>query len=251
MKKIIFVLMFSLGLVSAENIDAVCGENKKYMSDFEDGRISELVVEIVDNTAYDMSNKKQNEAIMKLYNQLHSLIYSQHSKEFKIDNKESICAYMNVSDLSFLNTQLTQDDIEQFERYMAQKGWYEGYEDDKELYLQMLKFFKYYHKYIPSYKTAAYSFGAIISKIQNLIKQDNIGIALDRYVYGTFQGSYSERNLSFDDFKEKVTKKTACSEATANSKEELVECAKNKKILPPILKWAESNMKQSKPKDSK
>lgn len=49
---------------------------------------------------------------------------------------------------------------------------------------------------------------------------------------------------SFNEFKEEVSKKTACSETTANSKEELAECARNKKVLPTILKWAESNMKQ-------
>lgn len=247
MKKIILVLMFSLGLVSAANIDAVCGE--KYRSDFEDSRLWKLVVKIVNNTAYDMSLEKQNKAIDKLYNQLHSLIYSHHSKEFKIDNKESICVHINVYDLSFLNTQLTQDDIEQFERYMAQKGWYKGYENNKESHFQMLKFFKYYHKYIPSYKTLAY-YPDFISEIQEL-KQDNIGIALDRYVYGTFQGSYSRGNLSFDNFKKQVAEETTCNEATANSKEELVQCAKNKKILPPIAQWAESIIKQPKPKDSK
>lgn len=220
MKKIILVLMFSLGLVSAANIDALCGENR-YLK----------------NTI-GFSNEVNEDILNKL-------ILHHHSKEFKIDNKESICAYMNVYDLSFLNTQLTQDDIEQFERYMAEKGDYGYYERRKEFYTQILKLFTYYRNHISSYKTLKiYEIDGVGAVIKYL-REHNGEIILDRYVYGKSQGSYYIwGGDSFDKFKEEVTKKIACSETTANSKEELVECAKNKKILPPILKWAESNMKQ-------
>lgn len=222
--------MFSLGLVSAGNIDAVCGE---------DENLKDIVP---DKVTYK--------------GELIKLLLNHHSKEFKIDNKESICAYMNVYDLSFLNTQLTQDDIEQFERYMAEIGQYENYERRKEFYTRILKLFTYYRNHI-SYKTLKiYEIDSIGGFIKYLQKSNGKG-TLERYVYGKYQGNLLWYN-SFDDFKNKfknkneVAKKTTCSEATANSKEELVECAKNKKILPPpIVKWAESNMKQSKPKDSK
>lgn len=220
MKKIILVLMFSVGLVSAANIDAVCGEDKYFKDTIQP---SDLISEVVD-------------------------IVNHHSKEFKIDNKESICAYMNVYDLSFLNTQLTQDDIENFERYMAEKGEYESYEKYRESYLQVLKLFKYYHKYIPSYKTQeVYDINGVMATINNL-QNYNGAVELYRYVYGKRQQSYNIWGSSFNGFKDSVAKKIACSETTANSKEELVECAKNKKILPPIVKWAESNVKQSKQK---
>ena len=219
MKKIILVLMFSLGLVSAANIDALCGEYE------------------------DLKNTIRFSFGSDVKNILNKLILNHYSKEFKIDNKESICAYMNVYDLSFLNTQLTQDDIEQFERYMAEDGKYEYYEEHKKFYTQILKFFKYYRNHISSYKTKdVYSIGAVGDMINDLQKNNDI-ITLHRYVYNKVQ-SYYIPVLSFNNFKEVVAKMTTCSEATANSKEELAECQRNKKILPPILKWAESNMKQ-------
>lgn len=219
MKKIILVLMFSLGLINAANIDALCGENE------------------------DLKNTIRFSFGSDVKNILNKLILNHYSKEFKIDNKESICAYMNVYDLSFLNTQLTQDDIEQFERYMAEDGKYEHYEEYKKFYTRILKFFKYYRNHISSYKTKdVYNIGAVGDMINDLQKY-NGAIRSFSYVYGNKQGGLLWGD-SFDDFKEKVAKKTACSEATVNSKEELVKCAKNKKILPPILKWAESNMKQ-------
>ena len=210
--------MFSLGLVSAANIDAVCGENK-YLKN---------------NIGF---SNEVNEDI------LNKFILHHHSKEFKIDNKESVCAYMNVYDLSFLNTQLTQDDIEQFERYMAEKGDYGYYERRKEFYTQTLKFFTYYRNHISSYKTLKiYEIDRVGDTINDLQKYNGV-IRLYRYVYGKSQ-DYNIWGDSFNDFKEKVAKKTTCSEATANSQEELAECARNKKVLPTILKWAESNMKQ-------
>lgn len=217
--------MFSLGLVSAANIDAVCGD------EYEMDNVFEFNPYEIAQSVFDLSGT------------LKKLIYSYHSKEFKIDNKESICAYMNVYDLSFLNTQLTQDDIEQFERYMAEKGEYDEYEKYKEFYIRTLKFFKYYRNQIPSYKTKdliyTNNMGAVILDLQKY----NGKIELSRYVYGKVQGGFLV-DYSFDKFKKQVARETTCSEATANSKEELVECAKNKKILLPILKWAESNMKQ-------
>lgn len=215
--------MFSLGLVNAANIDAVCGEIpylKEHYGNFH---------YVVDG---DILRKK--------------LLLNHHSKEFKIDNKESICAYMNVYDLSFLNTQLTQDDIEQFERYMAEKGEYENYEEYKKFYTQILKLFTYYRNHISSYKTLKiYDIDGVGAVIKYL-REHNGEIRLYRFIYGKSQGSYEGHYFgnNFNDFKEEVAKKTTCSETTANSKEELVKCEKNKKILLPILKWAESNMKQ-------
>lgn len=165
MKKIILVLMLSLGLVNAANIDAVCGENK-YLK----------------NTI-GFSNEVNEDILNKL-------ILHHHSKEFKIDNKESVCAYMNVYDLSFLNTQLTQDDIEQFERYMAEKSRYDKYEKNKNFYTRILKFFKYYRNDISSYKTQeVYDINGVGDTINDLQKY-NGAIRLYRYVYGKSQQDY-------------------------------------------------------------
>lgn len=197
-----------------------------------------------------------------MYDALYNLMVSYHSKEFKIDNKESICVYMNVIDLSFLNTQLTQDDIEQFERYMAEKGEYEKYAESKEYYLLIVKFFKYYRNYLPS-----------IHKAKNLIDLEylkdyrNTDIKTYKYVYGKRQREYSlDRYASWgeisgedkiegtlDEVKNNVaTYTTNCKKFAKNySQDKLNECQKNKNILSSIVKWAESNMKQSKQKDSK
>ena len=210
--------MFSLvSAVNAANIDKVCGEDKNFKN------------HIYSNIYVDSSVVKK--------------LISHHSKEFKIDDKESVCVYMNVYDLSFLNTQLTQSDIEQFERYMAENGRYDDYEESKEYYYQVLKlYFTHYRSY--SYKKENIGY---IDRDGNTIKQlkfYNGEIRLYRYVYGKRQGYGILWSDSFDDFKERVAKETTCSEATANSKEELVECTNNKKVLPAILQWAESNMKQ-------
>lgn len=211
--------MFSLGLINAANIDAVCGENE------------------------DLKNTIRFSFGSDVENILNKLILNHYSKEFKIDNKESICAYMNVYDLSFLNTQLTQDDIEQFEQYMAEKGDYGQYERRKEFYTQILKFFTYYRNHISSYKTQRLENIDAVGTLIKYLRERNGDIILYRFIYGKSQGPIMSYD-SFNDFKKEVAKQTTCSETTANSREELAECAKNKKILPPIVKWAESNMKQ-------
>ncbi len=240
MKKIVLVLIFSLGLVSAVNANGVCEEVKAMK---EIGALERMVSYINDRL---IDEKRQ-----ELSKTLHNLILSHHIKEFKIDDKESICAYMNVYDMSFENVKLSQDEITKFERYMAENGNYESYEKSKDKYLWLLKFFTYYRNQIPSrYDTKSiYKAYEALDSVYSL-KEYNGDIALYRYVYGKKQGKYMT-NYSFDNFKNDVALLTKCSEATVNSKEELAKCQRNKKILPPILKWAESNMKQSKQKGGK
>lgn len=232
MKKLVLWLVISLGLVSVVNANGACEEEKSWKKIKALGSIARSLV-----SEYD----KQRE----LSKTLHNLILSHHIKEFKIDDKESICAYMNVFDMSFENVKLSQDEITKFERYMAENGEYDSYEKYKDEYLLILKFFTYYRNQIPSiYDVEAKSLVDVWRGLNDL-KSNNGEITLYRYVYGKKQGQYMFES-SFNSFKKDVEYKSnkKCSEATANSKEELAECQKNKKILPPILKWAQSNMKQ-------
>lgn len=237
MKKLVLWLVISLGLVSAVNADGIC-EEVKAMKEIE--KLEYIAKYVVDDYEYG----KRDE----LSKTLHNLILSHHIKEFKIDDKESICAYMNVYDMSFENVKLSQDEITKFERYMAENGNYERYEKSKDDYLQALKFFTYYRNQIPSIYEAQDIYG--VAEMLYRLKEYNGDIILYRYVYGKKQGEYMA-NYSFESFKKEAALLTECSEATVNSKEELAKCQRNKKILPPILKWAQSNMKQSKQKGGK
>lgn len=73
--------------------------------------------------------------------------------EIKRSNKESLCAYKLVFD--YLNTQVTEQELEQFERFAADNNMYDWYNDDdetfwnitnKDIILYSLKFLKYHKK---------------------------------------------------------------------------------------------------------
>lgn len=243
MKK--FILWLVISLVSAVNANGVCEKengwntNINYIAYY----ISEGIRYLGDS--YFGDYERLNEKGKQISKTLHNLMVSHYVKEFKIDNKESLCAYMTVYDMGFENV-LLQDEIEKFERYMAGKGKYDEYERYKDDYLLILKFFTYYRNQIPS----IYDSKEIYKVVEELykLKKYNASLMVRRFVYGKdiddifgyylIGGLYN--NDTFNNFK---TSTKNC-EIKANSKEELQKC----KNLKPIAQWAESIIKQSKQK---
>ncbi len=59
----------------------------------------------------------------------------------------------------FLDTQLTAQEIEQFERFLIENDYYSSYENNKDTYLIVLKFFKHYDKLDIIYDKKSVYFG--------------------------------------------------------------------------------------------
>ncbi len=134
MKTIVLLLVISLGLVSAVNAESVCNSYSiKDIAAFDVGRHLSIF------TTDDYKQEKYwDELVMRYY-----------TSEIKKSDKETLCIYMGTIGQGYLNTQLTPQDIEQFERFLVEKGdeiSYKSYELDKDKHLRVLKFFKYYNK---------------------------------------------------------------------------------------------------------
>ena len=103
-----------------------------------------------------------------------------HYVEIKESEKDSICYYIRTVNTAFANTKLTAQDIERFERFLAQRGEYK--DKDKEYLLNRLKFFKYYNMTDRFYQQ--------YDKVKNI---DDLPTSLSgsnrcsKFVYGTKQ----------------------------------------------------------------
>ena len=232
MKKIIFVLMFSLGLVSVANAESVCNSYSpksdempfsigKYMSDSD----------------FAMGNGKVEKDWDKL-----AMRY--HSAEIKKNDKETLCIYMVTIGQGYLNIQLTPQEIERFERFLVEKvdeSGYEVYEENKDSYLKALKFFKYYNKLDLLYnkkhiKIGIYNSDGSDNNLAIVVKglkfyENTAYVIIKRFVYGKNMGDY---------LPDWVGNGATLPRSIKELKEMDNQDAKN------IAKWAESKLKESK-----
>lgn len=187
MKKIILVLMFSLGFVSAANAESVCNSYN-----IDDRGIGD------DMSYFDIGNDKAKKDWDKL-------IMRYHSAEIKKSDKETLCIYMETIAQGYLDIQLTPQEIERFERFLVEKNLYKEYESDRENLLKVLKFFKYHNKldniYNRNHITISYAYDGYYFAPDNKNNLAMVASRLERYenkayviikkfVYGKNMGDY-------------------------------------------------------------
>lgn len=119
MKKIIFVLMFSLGLLSVANAESVCNQ---YQPEYEPSEISNYMVALSNNKSG--SSVKNDRFHKKAAKEWDNLIMRNHIGEIKKGDKETFCIYMTTIGQGYLDTRLTAQEIEQFERFLVESGYY-------------------------------------------------------------------------------------------------------------------------------
>lgn len=68
-----------------------------------------------------------------------------YAAEIKKDGNETICVYFDTIGQGYLNTNLTPQEIEQFERYLLGIDIsYDRYKEKQDYYLKILKYLKYF-----------------------------------------------------------------------------------------------------------
>ncbi len=235
MKKIILVLMFSLGLVNVANAESVCNSYS-----IDDSGIG-------DDMSY-FDGLGTNEAA-KHWNKL---IVRYHTAEIKKSDKETLCIYMTQIGQGYLNIQLTPQEIERFERFLVEvnSDGYEAYERNKDSLLKVLKFFKYYNKldsiysrerigiyynreghYFPPYNSG--NLAMVDERLRNYEK-NKAYVIIKKFIYDKNMGDYLPSH-PYDTLPRSIKE----------LKDMDNQDAKN------IAKWAESKIKESKQKDSK
>lgn len=230
MKKLVLLLVISLGL-SVANAESVCNSysTKDYISVKFVGQMSQFA------TGDYKQEKYWDELIMRYY-----------TSEIKKSDKETICIYMVTTRQGYLNTQLTPQEIERFERFLIEKADesnYKIYENYKDSYLKALKFFKYYNKLDILYSKKDIrtgiikyanpdSLGMVASWLE--VYENEATIAIKRFVYGKDMGDYLPDALLGRGYN--FTYPRSIKELKEMNNQD----AKN------IAKWAESKIKEAK-----
>lgn len=167
MKKIILVLMFSLGLVSVANAESVC---KKLSYDDIISKFPTL----------DYGNNLTNEQVDVLLGR------KLYVKEIKRSDKESMCVYKLGFDS--LKTKLSKQELESFERYLAENDWYNSYENNKYIYLAAVKFSKFRNALEEIYNLKGDAIYELGSNIQTI---NTCSLIFAKSIYG---------NVKFENF---------------------------------------------------
>lgn len=234
MKKLVLLLVISLGLVSAVNAESVCNSYSiKTNPPFHFGSLMSYFA-----TGDWKQIKYWDELVMRYY-----------TSEIKKSDKETICIYMGTIGQGYLNTQLTPQDIEQFERFLIEKidseKYHWRYEEYKDYYLEVLKFLKYYNKLDILYnkkdiyidhmgRWGLYDSGSgnKLDMIASALKtyKNEAEIVIKRFVYGKDMGSA----FCIPELK--------CSYYIKDLKKNVMDS----KDAKPIAKWAESKIKEAK-----
>lgn len=160
MKKLALVVFLGLGLLRAESVESaktdavesVCGNvdmGSIYLSDRLESiaRFFYKVDSREDKEKFEKQYLSSEDKIYKLNGLVLSLLGAKtYYTEIKRSDKESVCAYKLVFD--YLNTQLTEQELERLERFAAESNAYDWYnrDDNKEHILYALKFIKYHNK---------------------------------------------------------------------------------------------------------
>lgn len=243
MKKIALILLF--GLVSIANAESLCERDFNEIFGSMTNSIANLMANYVikrevDEYKIDFENRLAEKA--KYYE---SILVGFYAKEFKTSNKEeSICAYMMSIDMTFLNTELTAQEIERFEQFLIKKDNYQSYERNKNDFLMALKFLKY-HNMIEQYYKTGNEIAQLAENLTYLIDKHG-EMKFERFVYGKSMGSvYYRIDSKFDTLKAHISGNNC--EIKADTKEQLEQC----KVLKPIIQWAESILNKSKQKGVK
>ena len=113
--------------------------------------------------------------------------------DIKRDDKENVCTYVMTTDKSYMDTQITQQELARFEKFLFEHEIYESYDtnnESRESYIAALKFFKYHNKIEVFYaKTTLEKLNEFIRALQILNdKSDECSpIAIYSFLYGKAQ----------------------------------------------------------------
>ena len=220
------------------------GDGKSMCGKFSKGEIfgnSDYEGEILNNLGKFLFDGKYSVAQMES-----KMDMQVHYAEIKESEKESICVYIMTFDTAFLNTKLTAQDIEQFERFLAQRGEYK--DKDEKYILDALKFFKYYNvidKFYAQYDKVR-QYGDVYKNLSKFVALSSY-ITGYNFVYGTKQNyidGFTYLNGIFEGTHYIVE---PCTEYFGFNGQEK-EC---KAYYKPIYQWQKSIIEQSKkPKQS-
>lgn len=233
MKKLVLLLVISLGLVSVANAESVCKEEEDsyYIYGFSG------LVELIDKDYRSAKNKKTEDKIKAAWSKL---LLRHYMGELKSSDKESLCLSMYTVKTDYLKTTLTPQDIERFEKYLIKNESYESYERNKDDYLNALKFLKHFDKMEYWYsKHNKDNFGRensiweLVDKVKRITNHnDNPEVFTERFVYGKSLGNPFEYFQSVDGY-------------SLNRMKQYLHILP-KKDLKYVIQWAESKLKEAK-----
>lgn len=163
-----------------------------------------------------------------------------YAAEIKKDGNETICVYFDTIGQGYLNTNLTPQEIEQFERYLLGIDIsYDRYKEKQDYYLKILKYLKYFgllksvyddakeHSSITSRRTL------LESSMNEIFKnfENNGNIEVIRFIYDKEDPGYFN---FFNDGK---------SYTRLSKLRELANESQNNQA---VLQWAEEKLRQAK-----
>ncbi len=249
MKKIILLLVFSLGLVSAVNAESVCEEVSCIYRGAD--RVAQML---------EANFSKEEEKLKADWGRKLNRCYM---AEIKRSDKETLCLYTTTAITDYLKTSLTPQEIERFERYLVKVGYYKSYESNKDDYLNALKFLKHFNKIEYWYKKYDENYhndnvqGIMRDFATEVVKElphPAVLVDVERFVYDENLGNFFEFQenrgaVSLDYMKEKL-KEFEKSNSCKNIGYYREDCHKAKD-LKYVIQWAESKLKESKQKGGK
>ena len=251
MKKIIFVLMFSLGLVNVANAESVC-----YQDYYNDVIGVSSFAKWLDDYDIMSENRKKNNKILTTWKKL---LVRTYVGEIKRSDKESLCLFMDVAITDYLKTTLTPQEIERFERYLVKIGYYDSYESDKNNYLNALKLLKHFNKieyWYSKYGKEEHShpqMWSFVNDVEILTNyNNNPRVYAERFVYGKSVGDAFEFQRVRDSGDSLSTMKDTLKKSKGDKycPDYSIDCYETKD-LKYVIQWAESKINESKQKDSK
>ena len=176
-----------------------------------------------------------------------------YAAEIKKDGNETICVYFDTIGQGYLNTNLTPQEIEQFERYLLGIDIsYDRYKEKQDYYLKILKYLKYFGLLKSVYESADAGrmggFGRItlleysMSKIFKNFENDG-KIVVRRFIYDKEDPGY----FTFSNDGTRYEWRLSELRELANSNDgmrlsKLRELENNQAVL----QWAEEKLRQAK-----
>lgn len=245
MKKLVLLLVISLGLVSVANAESVCKEK-------EDSYFDYGIAELIDDKYNHRNNlsKVQERKNRQLQAAWSKLLLRHYIGELKSSDKESLCLSMYTVKTDYLKTTLTPQDIERFEKYLIKNESYESYERNKDDYLNALKFLKHFNKleYWYSKHNKDWMEWQLVRRVKNMTNHnDNPKVYAERFVYGKSLGNPFEFQRLDGDYSLNGMKRAQRIFVGKDGKycTTSLQCYEAKD-LKYIIQWAESKIKEAK-----
>ncbi len=240
MKKLVLLLVISLGLVSAVNAESVCKEQQKYDIP------NRWLVDLIDKGYRSAKSEKTKD---KIYATWSKLVSRSYMGEIKRSDKESLCLSMDIAITDYLKTTLTPQEIERFEKFLIKNESYESYEENKDDYLNALKFLKHFNKMEYWYSRAGSSdIGQLVGDVKEITNyNNNPNVYAEKFVYDESLGYAFQFHKDYTDYSLNGMKQyVELFETIGCENVRLKEDCHRTKELKYIIQWAESKLKEAK-----